>query len=166
MDREARIANARNVVPASWIRRIEGLQWILATPATRGAASEELYPCQDAGGMAIVRIVRGVKGLKMADFLIRVALAGVADHDDAYAELDTLMLAYDFTRSILGADGEEYSLAAGTYDGDSTMNADELRVELEDAIQDSLEARFSILVVERTTASWAGLSPFGVVAEE
>jgi hypothetical protein len=42
----------------------------------------------------------------MADFLIRVALAGVAENDDAYAELDTLMLAYDFTRSILGSDGE------------------------------------------------------------
>jgi hypothetical protein len=102
----------------------------------------------------------------MADFLIRVALAGVAENDDAYAELDTLMLAYDFTRSILGSDGEEYSLAAGTYDGDSTMNADELRMELEEAIGDALEARFSILVVQRSTASWAGLPPFGQVAQD
>ena len=102
----------------------------------------------------------------MADFLVRIALAGVADNDDAYAELDTLMLAYDFTRSILGGDGEEYSLAVGTYDGDSTMNADELRMELEEAIEDALEARFSILVVQRSAASWAGLPPFGVVAED
>ena len=102
----------------------------------------------------------------MADFLVRVALTGVADNDDAYGELDTLMLAYDFTRSILGGDGEEYSLAAGTYDGDSTMNADELRLELEEAIQDALEARFSILVVQRSAASWAGLLPFGQVAED
>jgi hypothetical protein len=102
----------------------------------------------------------------MADFLVRVALAGVPENDDLYAELDGLMLAYDFTRSILGFDGEEYSLAPGTYDGDSTMAADELRVELEEAIQDALDVRFSILVVHRSTASWAGLLPFGEVAPE
>jgi hypothetical protein len=102
----------------------------------------------------------------MADFLVRVALARTPENDDAYAELDTLMLAYDFTRSILGADGEEYSLAAGTYDGESTMQADELRQELADAIEDALEARFSILVVQRSEASWAGLLPFGEVVDE
>jgi hypothetical protein len=102
----------------------------------------------------------------MTDFLVRIALAGVPENEDAYAELDTVMLHYDFTRSILGADGEEYSLAAGTYDGESTMAADELRVELAEAVEDALEARFSILVVQRSAASWAGLPPFGDVAEE
>ena len=76
------------------------------------------------------------------------------------------MLAYDFTRSILGTDGEEYSLAVGTYDGESTMNADEVREELAEAIEDSLEARFSILVVERSAASWTGLPPFETAVEE
>lgn len=102
----------------------------------------------------------------MAVFLVRVALAGVPDNDDAYGELDSLMLHYDFTRSILGADGEEYALAAGTYDGESTMEADELQEELADAIESELEARFSILVVQRSTASWAGLAPYGGVIEE
>jgi hypothetical protein len=102
----------------------------------------------------------------MANFLVRVVLLGVTDNDDAYAELDNLLLHYDFTRSILGAEGHEYALPSGTYDGESTMEADELRVELADAIEDSLEARFSILVVERTTASWAGLSLFEGAAEE
>jgi hypothetical protein len=46
------------------------------------------------------------------------------------------------------------------------MNADELRMELEEAIGDALEARFSILVVQRSTASWAGLPPFGQVAQD
>ncbi len=102
----------------------------------------------------------------MAVFLVRVALAGVPENDDAYGELDSLMLHYDFTRSILGADGEEYALASGTYDGESTMEADELQAELADAIESELEARFSILVVQRSTASWTGLSPFDTLAEE
>jgi len=102
----------------------------------------------------------------MANFLVRVALFGVTDNDDAYGELDTLLLHYDFTRSILGAEGHEFALPAGTYDGESTMEADELRVELGEAIEDSLEARFAILVVERTTASWGGLAPFEGVSEE
>ncbi len=96
----------------------------------------------------------------MATFLVRIALHGFSDPDDAYSELDTILLHYDFTRSILGAEGHEFALPIGTYDGESTMEADELRVELAEAIEDSLEARFSILVVERVTASWAGLAPF------
>jgi hypothetical protein len=102
----------------------------------------------------------------MANFLVRVALHGVTDNDDAYGELDTLLLHYDFTRSILGAEGHEFALPVGTYDGESTMEADELRVELGEAIEDSLEARFSILVVERRTASWAGLDPFESTVDE
>ena len=96
----------------------------------------------------------------MADFLVRVALLGVTDNDDAYGELDTLMLHYDFTRSILSAEDYEFSLPVGTYDGESTMEADEVRTVLEEAIEDSLEAAFSILVVERKATSWAGLAPF------
>lgn len=102
----------------------------------------------------------------MADFLVRVALLGVTDNDDAYGELDTLMLHYDFTRSILGAEGHEYALPAGTYDGESTMEADELRVELADAIEDSLEAAFSILVVKRGASSWTGLPLFEGAEED
>jgi hypothetical protein len=102
----------------------------------------------------------------MANFLVRIALLGVTDNDDSYAELDNLLLHYDFTRSILGAEGHEYALPPGTYDGESTMEADELRVELEDAIEDSLETRFSILVVERTASSWAGLAPFETAPED
>ncbi len=49
----------------------------------------------------------------MADFLVRIALTGVLENDDSYVALDTLMLHYDFTRSILGAEGDEYRLAAG-----------------------------------------------------
>lgn len=96
----------------------------------------------------------------MPDFLVRITLHGTPDTDDAYDALDTLLLHYDFTRSILGAEGHEFALPSGTYDGESTMEADELRVELAEAIEDELEARFSILVVERTTASWTGLPPF------
>jgi hypothetical protein len=102
----------------------------------------------------------------MATFLVRVALHGVPDTDDAYGELDTVLLHYDFTRSILGAEGNEYALPPGTYDGDSTMDADELRAELADAIEDSLETRFSILVVERITASWTGLPAFETPDED
>ncbi len=97
----------------------------------------------------------------MPDFLVRVALRGLTDTDDAYSEMDTVMLAYDFTRSILGAEGDEYTLPTGTYDGESTLAADELRVELEDAINDALEMRFAIVVVQRSAASWAGLPAFG-----
>ena len=46
------------------------------------------------------------------------------------------------------------------------MEADELQAELADAIESELEARFSILVVQRSTASWAGLSPYGTVIDE
>lgn len=102
----------------------------------------------------------------MADFLVRVELTGVLDNDDAYGELDTLMLHYDFTRSILGAEGHEFALPAGTYDGESTMEADELRVELAEAIEDSLEAAFSILVVKRGASSWSGLLPFEGTTKE
>jgi hypothetical protein len=49
----------------------------------------------------------------MATFLVRVALHGVPDTDDAYGELDTVLLHYDFTRSILGAEGNEYALPPG-----------------------------------------------------
>ncbi len=102
----------------------------------------------------------------MADFLVRIALTGLADDDDAYAELDGLLLQYDFTRSVLGFDGEEYALPTGTYDGDSTMTADELRLELAEAIASSLEADFSLLVVQRTGASWTGLRPYGEKPDE
>jgi hypothetical protein len=96
----------------------------------------------------------------MPNFLVRIALNGLRDDDDAYAELDSILLHHDFTRSILGAEGDEYALPAGTYDGDSTLAADELRLDLEDAITDSLEMRFSIVVVQRSSASWAGLPAF------
>ncbi len=102
----------------------------------------------------------------MADFLVRIALTGVLENDDSYVALDTLMLHYDFTRSILGAEGDEYRLAAGTYEGESTMAADELRVELAEAIEDELETGFSILVVERVSASWSGLPAFEPATQE
>jgi hypothetical protein len=102
----------------------------------------------------------------MPDFLVRVALKGLMEDDDAYAELDSILLQHDFTRSILGVAGEEFALPVGTYDGLSTLDAEELRAELEDAILDALEMRFSILVVQRSAASWAGLPAFDSASEE
>ena len=102
----------------------------------------------------------------MPSYLVRVALDGFPEDDDAYAELDSILLHYDFTRTILGAEGHEYTLPAGTYDGESTLAADELRAELGDAIADSLEMEFSILVVQRSLASWAGLTPYDAGADD